>query len=130
MKTSNFFLFLAIYGFLIGCMFLFNASGSLVNFGVQPIDQYHIVILQFLGLTDIALALIVFLLRNESSATVIRSLLITFLFTTIGSFLKACNDVFIQNVPSNTLFWVDMSFRLLVGLACVYFLLKVSKTNA
>jgi len=127
MKTSNFLLFLTIYGFITGGMMLFNAGGSLVNFGVQPIDQYHIVILQYLGLTDIALSLIVFLLRNEQSSTVIKSLLITYLFITIGSFLKACYGVFLQNVPSNTFFWVDMSFRVLVGLVCVFFLLKTTK---
>ena len=127
MKISNFLLFLAIYGFITGGMMLFNATGSLANFGMQSIDQYHIAILQYLGLTDISLALIAFLLRNESSATVIRSLLITYLFITISSFLKASYDVLLLHIPSNTFFWVDMSLRLLVGVACVYFYVNNSK---
>ncbi|WP_394994030.1 hypothetical protein [Emticicia sp.] len=129
MKTSNFLLFLAIYGFITGGMMLFNAAGSLENFGVPLIDQTHIVILQYLGLTDIALSLIVFLQRNEQSPSVIKSLLITYLFITIGSFLKALYDVYIINVPSNTFFWVDMSVRLLVGLVCVFYLLRIDKKN-
>ena len=130
MKTSNFLLFLAIYGFITGGMMLFNAAGSLENFGVLLIDQTHIVILQYLGLTDIALSLVVFLQRNEQSTSVIKSLLITYLFITIGSFLKALYDVYLVNVPSNTFFWIDMSFRLLVGLVCVYFFLNVNKKEA
>ena len=120
MKTSNFLTVLAIYGFITGGMMLFNATGSLQNYGVQPIDQYHLVILQYLGITNIGLALLIFLSRNLSQSTVARNILITTAFTSISSFLKACYDIFLLNVPSNTFFWFDMSFRLLVGFACLY----------
>ena len=121
MKTSNYLLFIAIYGFIVGVMQLFNANGSLVNYGVQPIDQYHIVILQYLGLVNIAAGLMYYRLRNEQSVNVISTMLIYGITTCVGSFLKACYDIFLKDVPSNTFFWIDMSFRLLVGLTCVYF---------
>ena len=127
MKTSNFLLFFAIYGFIAGVMMLFNANGSLVNYGIQPIDQYHIAILQYLGLLNITTGLMVFLLRNEQSTKVITTLLLSGLLSCVGSFLKACYDIFLLHVPSNTFFWVDMSFRLLVGFVCAYFLLSVNK---
>jgi hypothetical protein len=127
MKTSNFLTFLTIYGFIAGGMMLFNATGSLQNYGVQPIDQYHIVILQYLGIANIGMALVTFLSRNSSESTIAHTILIATAFTTISSFLKACYDIFLLNVPSNTFFWIDMSFRLLVGFACVYFAFRTDK---
>jgi hypothetical protein len=124
MKTSNFLTFLAIYGFIAGGMMLFNAAGSLQNYGVQPIDQYHIVILQYLGIANLGLAVVTFLSRNSSESAIAYTILIATAFTIISSFLKACYDIFLLNVPSNTFFWIDMSFRLLVGFACIYFAFK------
>jgi hypothetical protein len=127
MKTSNFLTFLAIYGFIAVGMMLFNATGSLQNYGVQPIDQYHIVILQYLGIANLGLALVTFLSRNSSEPTIAHTIFIATAFTCISSFLKACYDIFLLNVPSNTFFWVDMSFRLLVGFACVYFAFRTTE---
>ena len=127
MKTSNFLIFLAIYGFVAGGMMLFNANGSLQNYGVQPIDQYHLVILQYLGIITIGVALITFLSRNSSEPIVAHNILIVTAFTCISSFLKACYDIFLLNVPSNTFFWIDMSFRLLVGFACIYFAFRTNE---
>ena len=129
MKTSNFLTFLAIYGFIAGGMMLFNANGSLQNYGVQPIDQYHLAILQYLGIINIGVALITFLSRNSSESIVAHNILIVTAFTCIISFLKACYDIFLLNVPSNTFFWVDMSFRLLVGFACLYFAFRNNNNN-
>lgn len=127
MKTSNFLTFLAVYGFVAGGMMLFNAAGALQNYGVQPIDQYHLAILQYLGISNIGLALITFLSRNSSEPMIAHNILIATAFTCISSFLKACYDIFLLNVPSNTFFWVDMSFRLLVGFICIYFAFKTSE---
>jgi hypothetical protein len=123
MKTSYFLTFLAIYGLITGGMMLFDGAGALKNYGVQPIDQYHIATIQYLGITNIGLALLTLLLRN-SGDTVIRSIFMVTAFDTIFSFLKGCYDVFLLSVPSNNFFWIDMSFRLLVGLVCVYFLFR------
>jgi hypothetical protein len=130
MKTSNFLLFFSIYGFLVGGMMLFNANGSLVNYGIQPIDQYHVAILQYLGLLNITTALMVFLLHNEQSTKVVKTILLSAFLSCVGSFLKACYDIFFLQVPSNTFFWVDMSFRLLVGLVCAVYLFKISSKTA
>ncbi len=130
MKTSNFLTFLSIYGFIVGGMMLFNAVGSLQNYGVQPIDQYHLVILQYLGITNIGSALIAFLFRNSSDPYAFRNIVMVTAFTCIASFLKACYDIFLLHVPSNTFFWVDMSFRLLVGFVCLYFAFKKEEQYA
>lgn len=126
MKISNFLLFVAIYAIIVGVMQLFNANGSLVNYGQQPIDQYHIVILQYIGIANIAAGLMYYRLRNEQSVNVISTLLIYGIITCVGSFFKACYDIFLKDVPSNTFFWIDMSFRLLVGLVTLLVYFKIS----
>ncbi|WP_435355528.1 hypothetical protein [Emticicia sp. SJ17W-69] len=126
MKTSNFLLFLAIYGILTGCMMLFNSGSSLINYGVKPIDHYHISIIQYVGISNITMGLLSFLLRNEHSK-VTQAILLTTSITTVGSFLKGCYDVYIVNLPSNTFFWIDMSFRFLVGLISLYFVFKTKE---
>lgn len=127
MKISNFLLFLAIYGILTGCMMLLNGKGSLENYGVNPIDQYHITTIQYLGISNITMGLLSFLLRNEPSPKVSQTILLTTAITTVSSFLKGCYDVFLLHIPSNTFFWVDMSFRLLVGFVCIFLYYKNSK---
>jgi hypothetical protein len=124
MKTSNFLNSSAIYGFIGGGMMLFNTTGSLQNYGVQPIDQYHIVILQYLRVVNIGLSLVFLLSRNSNDPLAIRNILLPAALLNISSFLKACYDIFLLNVPSNTFFGVDMSFRLLVGFACLHFAFK------
>ena len=130
MKTSNFLTFLSIYGFIVGGMMLFNAAGSLQNYDVKPIDQYHIVIMQYLGVVNIGLTLIFFLFRKSNDPLTIRNILLPAALLNIVSFLKACYDIFLLHVPSNTFFWVDMSFRLLVGLTCLYFAFKKEEQYA
>ena len=130
MKTSNFITFLAIYGFIAGGMMLFNPVGSFQNYGIQPIDQYHIATLQYLGISNISLALVSFLFRNSNDPLAIRNVLIVTASVTILSFPKACYDIFLLHVPSNTFFWVDMSFRLLVGIVCLYFVFRKEEKYA
>jgi hypothetical protein len=121
MKTSYFLIFLAIYGFITGGMLLFNPSGSLENFGITSSDKYHIVILQYLGVADIGLSIILLLSRNSSDSHSIRNILLGMAFVLIGNVLKGLYDVFFVHIPANTYFWVDYSFTLLVGFACIYF---------
>ncbi len=127
MKTSYFLIFLAIYGFITGSMMLFDGAGALQSYGVQTIDQYHIATIQYLGITNIGLGLLTFLLKNSSDSNVIRSIFIVTAFATIFSFLKGCYDFFLLHIPASNFFWIDMTFRLLVGLVAVYFALKTSK---
>jgi hypothetical protein len=124
MKTSYFLIFLAIYGFITGSMLLFNPSGSLENFGMTSSDKYHIVIIQYLGVFDIGLSIILLLFRNSSDRLSIRNILIGLAFILIGNVLKGLYDVYLVHIPANTYFWVDYAFTLLVGFACLYFAFK------
>ncbi len=124
MKTSYFLIFLALYGFITGGMLLFNPSGSLENFGIIASDKYHILIIQYLGIADIGLSIILLLSRNSSDNHSIRNILIGLAFILISNVLKGFYDVLIGQIPANTYFWADYSFTLLVGFACIYFALK------
>ena len=76
MKTSYFLIFLALYGFITGGMLLFNPSGSLENLGITSSDKYHFLILEYLGIADIGLSIILLLFRNSNDGQSIRNLLI------------------------------------------------------
>jgi hypothetical protein len=128
MKTSYFLIFLAIYGFITGGMLLFNPSGSLENLGITNSDKYHFLILQYLGIADIGLSIILLLFRNSNDSQSLRNLLIGSAFILIGNALKGFYDVLaVLQIPANTYFWVDYSFTLLVGFACLYFAFRTDK---
>jgi hypothetical protein len=126
MKTSNYLLFLAIYGGITGILMLFNSSETLKMYGVVPADQFHVAIFQYLGISNFCLALLIFLLRNDTQIKNIKNLLLVSALVNIASTLKGCYDIFIQDVPGNDFFWADAIFRLLVGLVTLFMYFKIS----
>jgi hypothetical protein len=126
MKTSNYLLFLAIYGGITGLMMLFNGKGSLESYGVTPIDEYHLAIMGYLCIANLTTAAIAFFLRNENS-TVIKTILLLSGIEMIVSSLKGFYDVQIAGVPGNTFFWADAIFRLIVGVITLIVYARVSK---
>ena len=59
MKTSNYIFFLAIYGGITGAMMLLDGKGSLETYGVSA-DPYHVVIMEYLGISNLAMAALIF----------------------------------------------------------------------
>lgn len=129
MKTSNFLLFLAIYGGVAGALMLLDGKASLESYGVTP-DQYHIATMQYLGIANLAVAVLIFLIRNEVSIKVTKLILLVSAFEMIISSLKGLYDVEILNIPDNTFFWVDATIRALIGLITLFIYFKISKKNA
>lgn len=126
MKPSNYLLFLAIYGGITAFMMLFNPSGSLKDYGV-PADAYHVVIFQYLGISNLTMAAVLFFLRNKVSTQVIRILLIISAIEMLSSSLKGFYDVQMSGIPGNTFFWADAIIRAFVGLVTVYIYFTISK---
>ncbi|MBK9510134.1 MAG: hypothetical protein IPP61_02780 [Cytophagaceae bacterium] len=126
MKTSNYIFFLAIYGGITGAMMLLDGKGSLETYGVSA-DPYHVVIMEYLGISNLAMAALIFFVRNEVSLKVLRIILIISAIEMIGSSLKGFYDVQISGVPGNTFFWVDAIIRFLVGLISIFITLRISK---
>lgn len=125
MKTSNFLLFLAIYGGITGALMLFDGKGSLESYGVTP-DQYHIATIQYLGISNLALAILIFFIRKEISQKVMKTILMLSAIEMIGSSLKGFYDVEILLIPGNTFFWADAIFRALVGCISLFVAFKIS----
>lgn len=128
MKITNYLLFLAIYGTLTGSFMLFDGAGSLKNYGVNP-DQYHIAAIEYLGIANIAAALLIFFIRNEVSQKVIKTILLISAAQMILSSFKGFYDVKILEVPGNTFFWVDAAVRFVVGMVSLGLAFNVSKKD-
>ena len=128
MKTSNYLLFLAIYGGITGAMMLLDGKGSLETYGVSA-DQYHVVIMEYLGISNLTLAALMFFVRNEVSVKVLRIILIISAIEMIGSSLKGFYDVQISGVQGNTFFWADAIIRALVGCVSIFMYFKISNKS-
>jgi hypothetical protein len=126
-KISTFLIILAIYGFLTGGMMLFNSVGSLHDYGVPQTDVYHIVLFQYLGISNLGMALIVFLCRNLSDMEGIQKILIGYGAIAVAGVVLGCYNVFGVGIPASSFFYIDMLMRLVEGLACFYFAFEVSK---
>lgn len=124
MKTSTALLIFSIYGILTGLLLLFRAAGSLHDYGVANVDAYHIATVQYLGITDISLGMLGVLIRNSPDANAIKSYWYVGAFVTLASVLKGAYDFFGLDIPASNFFWIDMSVRGVVGLACLYFAFK------
>lgn len=128
MKPSNYLLFLAIYGGLTGALMLLDGKGSLEIYGVSA-DQYHVVIMEYLGISNLALAAIMYFIRNEVTTEVFRTILIISAIEMIGSSLKGFYDVQISGVQGNTFFWADAIIRALVGCVSIFMYFRISNKN-
>lgn len=126
MKPSNYLLFIAIYGGITGILMLFTPTDTLKMYGV-PTDQYHIAIIQYLGISNFCLALLTYLLRNETQTKIIKNLLLVNALVHISSTLKGCYEFYILNIPvNNSFFWTDAIFRLGVGLLTLFMYFQIS----
>ena len=126
MKTSNYLIFLAIYGGITGAMMLLDGKGSLETYGVSPIDGYHLAIMGYLGIANLTTSSTAFFLRNENE-NVIKIVLILAALEMIVSSLKGFYDVKILGLTANTFFWADAIIRLIVGLITLMVYFHISK---
>ena len=126
MKTSNYLLFIAIYGGITGILMLFASADTLKMYGVNT-DQYHIAIIQYLGISNFYLALLTYLFRNETQTKNVQNLLLVSALVHISSTLIVCYDFFILSIPiNNSFFWPDAIFRLGVSLLTLFMYFQIS----
>jgi hypothetical protein len=127
MKNKTFLLIMSIYGLLLGGIMLFNASGTMRDYGIQNIDSYHISIFQYLGLSDIGFSFVGLLIYKNGESASIRAMLFALVFVAISAVLKGYYDVFVVGLPSTTYFWIDSTLRLMIGLVSLYFAMRKEK---
>ena len=128
MKTSNYVLFLAIYGGLTGAFMLLDGKGSLETYGVSA-DQYHVAVMEYLGISNLTLAVLMYFIRNEVSTKVLRTILIISAIEMIGSSLKGFIDIQVRGLQANTFFSIDAIIRAVVGCISLFMAFKISKKN-
>lgn len=84
MNRSLFLLLTGLYGALLTVATLFAPEAALMNYGVPSVDLSHISVMQFLGLSTGALALLTLLNRNAPNSFGLRSLLLAQAFDILG----------------------------------------------
>jgi hypothetical protein len=127
MKNKTFILLLAMYGLLFGGMMLFNATATLQGFGLANPDHVHIALIQYLGQTNIGLAVIAFLIRNTKDESAMKSFFLAFAFIAFTAELKGFYDIFIVKIATSSFSWIDTGIRLIIGFACLYFAMRKEK---
>ncbi|WP_375443386.1 hypothetical protein [uncultured Fibrella sp.] len=127
MKRSHFLLFAGTYGLLLAITMLFLTESSLTNYGVPKVDVDHIAIMQFLGASTGALALMTLLNRNQPNSYPLRTLLLAQAGTILAGVMLGVYHVVVLHVPFSTFFVADSLFRLALGLGFVYFYRQATK---
>lgn len=121
MSRSLFLLLAGIYGLLLFLAMVFATTPTLQNYGVPNVDLNHISVMQFLGVSTGALALLLVLNRNAPNTYTLRTLLLAQALYILAGVVLGVYHVYGLNVPSSSFFIGDSIFRLLLGLGFAYF---------
>ena len=127
MKSKTFLLILAIYYLIFGVLGLFSSSAVLESFGAKNIDQFHISATQYLGQTNIGLALIAYLLYKTNHLPSMKAFFWAAAFFAFSAEILGFYQINFMNIPSSTTSWVDTSIRLVIGFASLYFVTRKSE---
>ncbi len=121
MSRSLFMSLAGVYGILLFIAMVFATTPTLQSYGVPDANLNHISIMQFLGVSTGALALLLVLNRNAPNTYTLRTLLLAQALYIVAGVLLGVYHVYALNVPSSTFFVVDSLFRLALGLGFLYF---------
>lgn len=121
MSRSLFLLLSGVYGILLFLAMVFATTPTLQSYGVPNVDLNHISIMQFLGVSTGALALLLVLNRNAPNTYTLRTLLLAQTLYILAGVLLGVYHVYALNVPNNAFFVGDSLFRLALGLGFLYF---------
>lgn len=127
MKSNTFLIILAIYYGIFGIVGLFSASTVLESFGAKNIDQFHLSTVQYLGQTNIGLALIAILIRNTNHFASKKAYFWGAAFFAFSAEIIGFYQINFMGLPSTTTSWVDTSIRLVIGFASLYFATRKSE---
>lgn len=121
MNRSRFLLLAGSYGVILAVTMLFFTESSLLNYGVPKVDVDHIAIMQFLGLSNGALALMLLLNRNQPSSYPLRTLLLAQAIDILAGIGVSVYHILVLHVPFSPFFVADSLFRLAMGLGALYY---------
>jgi|GEM_PF-2545093 len=121
MNRSLFLLLSGAYGILLFLAMVFATTPTLQSYGVSNADLSHISIMQFLGVSTGAFALLLVLNRNATNTYTLRTLLLSQALYILAGVVLGVYHVYVLNVPNSAFFVGDSLFRLALGLGFLYF---------
>jgi len=127
MNRSLFLLVSGTYGILLFLAMVFATTPTLQNYGVPNVDLNHLSLMQFLGISTGALALLLVLNRNAPNTYTLRTLLLAQALYILAGVVLGVYHVYVLNVPTSAFFVGDSLFRLALGLGFLYFYNRESK---
>jgi hypothetical protein len=127
MSRSLFMLLTGAYGLLLTVVMLFTPEAAIRNYGAPELNLNHIAVMQFLGLSTGATALMTLLNRNAPNSYTLRTLLLAQALLLVGGVALGVYHATVVHVPMNSFFMGDSLFRLLLGLGFTYFYTRESK---
>ena len=127
MTRSLFLLLAGIYALLLALAMLFFTESSLLNYGVPKVDLDHIAIMQYLGIANGVVGLLILLNRNAPNSYSLRTILLVGALNPLVGVVVGVYHVLVLHVPFSTFFVADSLFRLALGLAFLYFYSRETK---
>ena len=127
MTRSLFLLLAGIYALLLALAMLFFTESSLLNYGVPKVDLDHIAIMQYLGIANGVVGMLILLNRNAPNSYSLRTILLVGALNPLVGVVVGVYHVLVLHVPFSTFFVADSLFRLALGLAFLYFYSRETK---
>ena len=127
MTRSLFLLISGAYGMLLFLAMVFATTPTLQNYGASNVDLNHISVMQFLGVSTGALALLLVLNRNAPNTYTLRTLLLAQALYILAGVVLGVYHVYVLNVPNSAFFIGDSLFRLVLGLGFLYYYNRESR---
>ena len=121
MSRSLFLLLAGIYGLFLAVSMVFTPESAIRSYGAPETNLDHIALMQFLGLSTGATALMNLLNRNAPNSYTLRTLLLAQALLLVGGVVLGVYHAVVVHVPMNSLFIGDSVFRLVLGLGFLYF---------
>lgn len=125
MSRSTFILLASLYGLLLSVGMLFAPEALLQTYGNPVKDTLHIVLFQFLGMSNLAVGIIGLLVRNAEPSLGLRAYLTGSAVNIIGGVALGVYHVTMLGIPNSTFFTVDSLWRLALGLGMMYYLMRL-----
>jgi hypothetical protein len=127
MSRSVFLLIMGLYTTLSSLLMIVVPAESLKSYGALSVDLTHIAAIQFLGVAAIGEGILALLSRNAPNYSSLRHILLAITITTLGGVLLGVYHIVVLHPPMNSFFIGDTVFRLLLGLATLYYYNQATK---
>jgi hypothetical protein len=128
MNRSVFLLIVGLYTALVALAMIFVPEAALKNYGIPAIDVHHIGLIQFLGISNGVLGLLLLLNRNAPNSVPLQTLLLGLAVLSLAGVLLGAYRTYILNIPGNAFFLGDSLLRLALGLGFLYFYNRETKS--